>query len=33
LPEYGRKTGAASGDTEQDVPRLAKDWRRERRSL
>jgi hypothetical protein len=29
LLEYGRKNGAASGYTEDDVPGLIKEWRRE----
>ena len=32
LLAYGRETGRASGYTEQDVPDLVKEWRRERRS-
>lgn len=32
LLAYGRETGAASGYTEQDVPGLVKEWRREQRS-
>jgi predicted transcriptional regulator len=31
LLEYGRETGRASGYTEDDVPRLVKEWRREQR--
>ena len=30
LLEYGRQTGRASGHTEEDVPRLVEEWRRER---
>lgn len=29
---YGLETGAASDYSEQDVPRLVKEWRREQRS-
>jgi predicted transcriptional regulator len=29
LQEYGRKNGAASGYTEDDVPGLIEEWRRE----
>lgn len=29
LLEYGRERGRASGYTEEDVPRLVKEWRRE----
>jgi hypothetical protein len=29
LLEYGRERGCASGYTEEDVPRLVKEWRRE----
>ena len=32
LLAYGRETGRASEYTEQDVPRLVKEWRREQRS-
>ena len=31
LLEYGRKNAVASSFTEQDVPRLVKEWRREQR--
>ena len=31
LLEYGRERGRASGYTEEDVPRLVKEWRREQR--
>jgi hypothetical protein len=31
LLDYGRKTGLASGYTEEDVPVLIKQWRREQR--
>lgn len=32
LLAYGRETARASGYTEQDVPELVKEWRREQRS-
>jgi plasmid stability protein len=32
LLAYGRETGRASGYTEEDVPRVVKEWRREQRS-
>ena len=31
LLQYGRETGQRSGYKEEDVPRLIKEWRRERR--
>jgi hypothetical protein len=31
LLAYGRETGRASGYTEEDVPRVVKEWRREQR--
>jgi len=31
LLAYGRETGRASGYTEDDVPRVIKEWRREQR--
>ncbi|MCX6623014.1 MAG: hypothetical protein NTY38_18490 [Acidobacteria bacterium] len=31
LLDYGQRTGAASGYTEEDVPRLVNQWRREQR--
>jgi plasmid stability protein len=31
LLEYGRQTGRASGYTDEDVPRLVEEWRREHR--
>ena len=32
LLEYGRERGRASGYTEEDIPRVVKEWRREQRS-
>jgi hypothetical protein len=32
LLAYGREQGIASGYTEEDVPRLVEDWRREQRN-
>ena len=31
LLDYGRERGRASGYTEEDVPRVVKEWRREQR--
>jgi len=31
LLAYGRERGSASGYTEEDVPRVVKEWRREQR--
>lgn len=31
LLEYGRERGRTSGYTEEDVPRVVKEWRREQR--
>ena len=31
LLAYGRERGRASGYTEEDVPRIVKEWRREQR--
>lgn len=32
LLDYGSERGKASGYTEEDIPRLVKEWRREQRS-
>jgi predicted transcriptional regulator len=33
LLAYGQERGRASGCTEEDVPRIVKEWRREQRGL
>ena len=32
LLAYGRETGRASGFTQEDIPRIVKEWRRERQA-